>query len=250
MECGEKPLELRRQNISLKYAAKISNAENHPTAEILSETRQQNYMRENQKSFLKSTRPYLKQITADRVKTNIFEVPPWYLTPPEVDTSTHDLFKETSDLAMRAMTRENMWETNDDALRIYTDGSRDGRGRVGAAFYVPQRQHEEAFRLTDQVAILTAELIAIRQVLLYLMKEKTESVVIYCDSLSALQSLERGESRTRPNLLREIIHLNHSINLRIGDWRETIIGPSVVAMNTWQMNTIVTPCSIGLCFNL
>ena len=131
-----------------------------------------------------------------------------------MDTSTHDLFKkkETSDLAMSKMTREIMWETSDDALRIYTDGSRDGRGRVGAAFYVPQRQHEEAFRLTDQVEILTAELIAIRQVLLYLTKEKTDSVVIYCDSLSALQSLEKGESRSRPNLLREIIHLNHSIN--------------------------------------
>ena len=215
VECGEMLLELRRQNISLKYAAKISSTENHPTAEILAETWQQQYMREHQKSFLKSTRPYLEQITADRVKTRMSEVPPWHLTPPKVDTSTHNLFKkkETSDLAMRTMTRENMWESNDDALRIYTDGSRDGRGRVGAAFYVPQRQHEEAFRLTDQVAILTAELIAIRQVLLYLIKEKkTKSVVIYCDSLSALQSLERGESRSRPNLLREIINLNHSIN--------------------------------------
>ena len=33
VECGEMPLELRRQNLSLKYAAKISGAENHPSAE-------------------------------------------------------------------------------------------------------------------------------------------------------------------------------------------------------------------------
>ena len=165
VECGEMPLELRRQNFSLKYAAKITSAENHPTAEILTETWQQQYMRENQKSFLKSTRPYLEQITAGRVKTRISKVPPWHLTPPEVDTSTHDLFKkkETSDLAMRAMTRENILETKDDALQIYTDGSRDERGRVGAAFYVPQRHHKEGFRLTDHVATYTAELIAINK---------------------------------------------------------------------------------------
>ena len=30
--------------------------------------------------------------------------------------------------------------------------------------------------------------------------------------MSALQSLERGESKSRLNLLREIIELNHSIN--------------------------------------
>ena len=76
VECGEMPLEQRRQNLSLKYAAKISSAENHPTTEILTETWQQQYMRENQKSYLKSTRPYLEQITADRVKTRLSEVPP------------------------------------------------------------------------------------------------------------------------------------------------------------------------------
>ena len=65
VDCGEMPLELRRHNISLKYAAKITGAESHPTAEILTESWQQHYMKENQKTFLKSIKPHLEQITTD-----------------------------------------------------------------------------------------------------------------------------------------------------------------------------------------
>ena len=127
--------------------------------------------------------------------------------------TTHELFKkkETSELVMRTLARE-MPETIDPAIQIFTDGSKDGRGRVGAAFFVPQREHEESFRLTDHVAIHTAEMMAIRQALQYLITEKPKTAVIYSDSLGALQSLDRGESRTRPNLTREVIELNHSIN--------------------------------------
>ena len=207
------PLEIRRQNICLKYAAKITSTEDHPTAEILTETWQQQGMKDNQKTFLKSTRPYLEQITAGRERTRITDVQPLHLTPPEVDLTIHELFKkETSELVMRTLAREKMPETNDPAIQIFTDGSKDGRGRVGAAFFVPQREHEESFRLTDHVAIHTAELIAIRQALQYLKTEKPKTAVIYSDSLGALQSLDRGESRTRPNLTREVIELNHSIS--------------------------------------
>ena len=52
VECGEMPLEIRRQNICLKYAAKITSTEDHPTAEILTETWQQQRMKDNQKTFL------------------------------------------------------------------------------------------------------------------------------------------------------------------------------------------------------
>ena len=214
VECGEMPLELRRQNFCLKYAAKINCSENNPTSDILQETWQQQYMKDNQRSFLKSTRPYLEQITEGSAKERISGIPPWHLTPPEVDTSTHDLFKkkESSDLVMRALAIENMSNTDEDALQIFTDGLKDGRGRVGAAFYAPQRNHEESYRLTDHAATYTAELIAIRQALQYLKTEKTKSVVIYSDSLCALQALERRESKSRPNLIREVLELNHDIN--------------------------------------
>ena len=81
VECGEMPLEIRRQNICLKYAAKITSTEDHPTAEILTETWQQQRMKDNQKTFLKSTRPYLEQITVGRERTRISDVQPWHLTP-------------------------------------------------------------------------------------------------------------------------------------------------------------------------
>ena len=141
------PLKLRRHNMSLKYAAKIKTTENHPTEEILTDNWQQQGMRDNQKSFLKFKKSYLEQIMDGSVKTGTSDIPQWHLTQPEVDTSTHDLFKkkETSDLAMRMMAREKMLENDEEALQKFTDGSRDGIGRVGAAFYIPQRNYEESF---------------------------------------------------------------------------------------------------------
>ena len=149
VECGDMLLDLRRQNVNLKYAAKISISENHPTSDILQETWQQQCMKGNLRSLLKSTRPYLEQITQVKARDKISDIPLWHLTPPEVDTSTHDLFKkkESSDLVMRTLAIENMSNTDKDALQIFTDGSKDGRGRVGAAFHAPQMNHEESNRL-------------------------------------------------------------------------------------------------------
>ena len=194
-------------------------------------------MRENQKSFLKSTKPYLEQITADRVKTKISEVPPWHLTPPEVDTSTSSR-KRQAIWQWRERTCERRTTMHSRSTQMVQEM---GRGRVGAAVYVPQRQHEEAFRLTDQVAILTAQLIAIRQVLLYLQKEKNRisSDLLWLAECLPFSPWKEGNLGTRPNLLREIIHLNHSINAAGTITRFHLI-PSHVGLNEVNWNSFRT----------
>ena len=81
-------------------------------------------------------------------------------------------------------------------------------------------------------SIFTAEMTAINRVLEYLKTTTTvQEVVIFTDSLSAVQAIEAGESKARPNLTIEIIN-----NLdEAGEERDSIvkfIGSPV--MSAWK----------------
>ena len=53
------------------------------------------------------------------------------------------------------------------AIEIYTDGSKSEDNKVGYAFYIPQYNHTSTgnSRITDNLSIFTAELYAIEQTL-------------------------------------------------------------------------------------
>ena len=208
VECGEMPLELRRLSFSLKYREKIQTISNHPTTDILKKTWRAFKTNKKRATFLKIIDQHVDE-TRQAEKMKIFETPPWKQTRPKTNMTLHSQISKstTSQEEMKAYAQAHIWEHGQNKIMIFTDGSKDEEGRVGAAFCSKQLNLQEKFRLPDRNSIFTAEMTAINRVLEHL-KTATfhEEVVIFTDSLSAVQAIDAGESKARPNLTIEIIN--------------------------------------------
>ena len=92
-------------------------------------------------------------------------------------------------------------------IELYTDGSKDVNG-VGAGFGSLDNRHRGRFlqrRLHSLSSVFAAELYAIRSVLMLARIHQHRSIVIYSDSRSALQAIQRMDSTN--NLVQEITSL-------------------------------------------
>ena len=96
---------------------------------------------------------------------------------------------------------------------IYTDGSKLTSGVTGASFFDETNDEKQCDRLSNNITIYTAELIAIKLAMQWLItKGVVGKVAIFSDSLSAVQSLETGISTSKPNLLLSVRNLLNQIN--------------------------------------
>jgi len=90
-------------------------------------------------------------------------------------------------------------------MNIFTDGSKTEKGQVGSAYYIPELKMEK-LRITDQSSVFTAELVAIEQVLNWLITNHiNEPVVIYTDSLSSVEAIQSRTSESKPNQVLRIM---------------------------------------------
>ena len=93
-------------------------------------------------------------------------------------------------------------------LQIFTDGSRMEDNLVGAALYIPQSQHVETWKLDSRHSILVAELYAIMQALLWILRDQVDrSYVVFTDSLSALMLLLAPKKKSHKRITSLIIEL-------------------------------------------
>ena len=63
------------------------------------------------------------------------------------------------------------------------------------------------YKLNKNLTVYSSELIAILKALEWINENKPENVVILTDSLSSLQSIQSGKSRTRQDLLDQVLYL-------------------------------------------
>ena len=89
-------------------------------------------------------------------------------------------------------------------------------------FCVPDDNIKCSVRLSDNLSVFTAELVAIKLGVEWIMQseqrgslEDNRSVVIFTDSLSSLQSLDSQESESRPNLVRETLALFNELKSQV-----------------------------------
>jgi ribonuclease HI len=94
--------------------------------------------------------------------------------------------------------------------KIYTDGSKcPDTGKVASAVVIPTFNYEKTQRLSNFTSIYTAELIGIKNALMWIYEHKHSNTVILSDSLSSLVSIKSGNSRSRPDILTDILEINH-----------------------------------------
>ena len=159
VECGEMPLQLRREEIALKYALKIEAEEDHPAKAILLNKGRK--IKRKQMTFYKETKDFIQSLPSKVPQRKIDTSPPWHTKQPKICTELKNLInKNMSPDKIIATSIDHMNDHDNSAIRCFTDGSKDTEGRTGSA-YVLENQTAESFRLPDNISILAAELEAI-----------------------------------------------------------------------------------------
>ena len=87
---------------------------------------------------------------------------------------------------------------------------------------VPELGLSYGFKLNQHLTVYATELIDILKALEWIKYNKPDHVVILTDSLSSIQSIDSGKSRTRPDLLAQVL-INISDIIQLGivlhiDW--------------------------------
>jgi len=124
---------------------------------------------------------------------------------------------------LAALSRDKIDQEYSQCVQIYTDASKDSSGKVGICCYIRSfalaLDIEMQARLSDDVAVQTEEMVAIKMALENVCQlEQTtthQRYAIFTDSLSTIDNLASSRSRCRPNLLSDVIDLLLNINSQI-----------------------------------
>ena len=211
---GELPLNHRRRFLCDKFKLYLmSSNSNHPTREVFSDDRFTNM------EWKEGEGPFKFRSCIDTVdvecKTDLLSrLPEWQLIRPRVTFELHEKIvkKEMQNDEMKLIALESIHKTWKGYLHIYTDGSKLEDGRTGAAFYVCQYKVTKHFR-TSHICIMRAELVAILMALNWMNANiASSSVVIFTDSLSALQII--NSYFIRCGIVNEILSMINSLRVK------------------------------------
>jgi ribonuclease HI len=145
--------------------------------------------------------------------------PPWKVRLPDIDTSlTKEVSKHDAPDILAALARA-LIASFGDRTQIFTDASRSTDGKVGIGLMVRApigggwSDIEHSARLTDNVSVYAGELSAIKLALECAKQifdhTGQNKFAIFSDSLSSVQSIERGQSLACPNLFNQILEALH-----------------------------------------
>lgn len=193
VECGEMPLQLRRNMFIDKYhyylhASKI----NHPTKKVLLPCWQyESY------SWKMGQGPFVKRLRNSEIGnieklTECMTVKPyWHYKKPSISTEIKDFVskKFSSSIESKNYAVEVIKKKWNYCLRIYTDASKQQEGYTGAAYYIPKLSLSKCFK-TSNISIMRAELVAILMALEWIDEYHPIAVVILTDSASALEAIK------------------------------------------------------------
>lgn len=94
-------------------------------------------------------------------------------------------------------------------VKIFTDASKLDDRKVGVAFVIPELGVEMGRRITDDLAVYTAELIAVWLALQWVEENRPERAVIASDCSSALLSIKSWQSNSRQDVVSNIAQLSN-----------------------------------------
>ena len=181
------PLDLRREELGLRYTMRLKTSSKNPTFKILGECNNRIFGQRSSKPFQIRQLERLNNPVIQRQKVLAIEypkIPPWIM--PSINYCKKKMSKKNaSDKVIRSMFLEHDIE-HQGQEKIYTDGSKSDDG-VGCA--VIYKNTSYVVKLPDSASVHTAELTAIVKALKLIHNSPHKKFVIYSDSQGALQSL-------------------------------------------------------------
>jgi ribonuclease HI len=214
-ESNEMPLPLQRLQRLLLYSSKVLLKPGHVAYNITTNRLNDNICHNITNSTHEKIKPFLVQhnvIPPDKLKTT----PPWLMEQPLCDISISNASKKLENSAVRKILCENLInQTVDNHIHLFTDASKSIDGSVGIAVYNPQKHTSVNLRLSNNISIYSAELVAIQLAIswLHLHASCNSCAIIFTDCLSALTSIKNHSSKSHPTLIHNILHsINHLYN--------------------------------------
>ena len=218
-ESGEPPLSLHRDYMNLIYYNRLQRAVTPTHRVVFGPLAGCNSFGGRMKSSLVDLNLTLPRV----LRVGIPRIPPWK-SPPEVDLfeiRKRDL--SDAEIRVRFLQHTSKYQGS---VAIYTDGSKSEDGVGFAAVSVDSTTQGS---LPPEASIFTAELLAIRAAVKMTKDIRNSSVVIYCDSRSALQAIDSLNSP-------------HPVVREIQDW---------LAVKSARMKITLcwVPAHVGICGN-
>ena len=187
IDSNELPLDLRREELGLRYMTRIKSSPNHPSFKMLKECN-------SEKFGLRSSKPFqirlLEDLEDNTIQTQRIHqvdypaVPPWLLPEVCICPKSASRSNLSNEEIRTHFLNHNSEHVNSE--KFYTDGSKSKEG-VGCA--VVHNDTSYVAKLPNSASVFSAELSAIVQALELVHQSKKRKFVIYSDSWSALESL-------------------------------------------------------------
>lgn len=193
VEAFEPPMEIRRLQLGLQYAVKVSTDPDNPAHSSIFN---------NQMGHIYRAQPRKVKPLAYRIEEPLSrvlsdpnlllprlipaDVPYWDLKYPETDTSMTRYDKNKMSAIELRQRFYSLLEHYPDHFKVYTDGSKSESAVACAA---TAKNMTLQIRLNDKASIYTAELTAILESLNMLQFSPHDSILLITDSLSALDAL-------------------------------------------------------------
>lgn len=136
-------------------------------------------------------------------------VPPWVFKEMSIDLGLLEE-KQENDID-KYRVQNYLTERYREDIIIYTDASKQTDTRMGVAYVIPKLKIEVSKRISDDLAVYTAELIAVWLALLWVEINRPSKVIIASDSSSALISIKHFQSKSRQDIVYEILKVANNL---------------------------------------
>lgn len=216
-ETGELPLVIQWEHNTIKYISRNQ----HNTFMLELQLQNQSYGPQVRRRLEKRSIPLpfgdQASFLFHEYRLNNFQIqsdpyinktPPSLIVQPETDLSLTTKINKSIPLPTDTTTSlEHLNNNYSNHFSIFTDGSKNQNGQTGYGIYDDQVKKHYSYKSPDNCSIYTAELLAIIKALELTLQYRELSAVILSDSLGSLQSIQNLNSKSRPDLLDNIISL-------------------------------------------
>ncbi|XP_074031548.1 uncharacterized protein [Leptinotarsa decemlineata] len=193
-ESGEPSLYLRREYLSLSYAARISGNHNHPAYNNVFSKRFNNlYARRSRIThpFYQRINLYISKLSPNysfSTHKKVLAIPPWTIKSPICNLNLPSLDKSVTPPQLIQCHFQVLLSNIPMYTQIYTDASRSEEG-VAAAFVTTNSSHK--FKVNKFGSIYYGELFAILQALKHILEYDIQNSSVITDSLSAIIGIQQ-----------------------------------------------------------
>ena len=216
-EAYEPPLHIRRTQLSLQYAIKLSTNPSNPAYKTVFEI--EDYTKEKFAKCPNEIKPFGLRIEEDLAELNFTKnstnnfmfsnIPFWQLCPPKINLTLTKFKKEESNPKTFKKEYKKLLQTYPSHETIFTDGSKTNNAVGLAAVHITETEEIQITqRLPIDASIFSAEIGALQEALTLIKSSPETHFLILSDSLSCLKALKQlNPLDTRILCLKLHIHL-------------------------------------------